>query len=132
VNEYLYDVTYDPPIPVCNVTLTVPSTGHRVGLTAIVDTGADGTIVPVHYLREIGARRAFEAGLRSQWGEQRTVFLYLVDLQIGELALSGVYVVGDELGQEIVLGRNVLNRLQLLLDGPAALVQLLNGAESAG
>jgi predicted aspartyl protease len=125
MNDYPYDATYDPPIPVCNVTLTAPATGYSVELTAIVDTGADGTIVPVHYLEEIGARRAIEANLRSQWGERRTVFLYLVDLQIGELTLSSVYVVGDELGQETVLGRNVLNRLRLLLDGPAELTRLL-------
>ena len=37
---------------------------------------------------------------------------------IGELTLSGITVVGDELGDETVLGRNVLNRLRLLLDGP--------------
>jgi hypothetical protein len=35
--------------------------------------------------------------------------LYLIDLQIGELDLPGVYMVGDELGDEVVLGRNVLN-----------------------
>ncbi|MFQ5340263.1 MAG: hypothetical protein ACE5F6_01820 [Anaerolineae bacterium] len=83
----------------------------------------------LRYLRGIGARRAFEAGLRSQWGERRTVFLYLVDLQIGEVVLPGVYVVGDELGEETVLGRNVLNQLRVLLDGPAALTQLLNDTD---
>ena len=90
-----------------------------------LDTGADGTIIPVYYLREIGARRAFEVGMRSQWGERREVFLYLVDMQIGGVALPGIYVVGDESGQESVVGRNVLNQLKLLLDGPSALTQLL-------
>lgn len=42
------------------------------------------------------------------------------------MTLPGVYVVGDDLGEEIVLGRDVLNRLRLLLDGPAALMQLLD------
>ncbi len=77
-------------------------------------------------LEQIGARRVFETGLRSQWGERRTVFLYLVNLQIGTLELTGVYVVGDELGKEFILGRNVLNELRLLLDGPAELTQLLD------
>jgi predicted aspartyl protease len=130
MSNFPYDTTYDPPLPVCDVLLTAVPTGRRVELTAIIDTGADGTIVPVRYLRGIGARRAFEAGLRSQWGERRTVFLYLVDLQIGEVVLPGVYVVGDELGEETVLGRNVLNQLRVLLDGPAALTQLLNDTET--
>ena len=78
------------------------------------------------------ARRAFEAGLRSQWGERRSVFLYLVDLMIGELTLSGIYVVGDELGDETVLGRNVMNRLRLVLDGPHEVMTLLGtGSTSA-
>jgi len=122
MNEYLYDTTYDPPIPVCDVTLIAPATDRRVKLTAIVDTGADGTIVPIRYLEDIGARRAFEARLRSQWGEQRTVFLYVIDLQIGETALPGIYVVGDDPGDEVVLGRDVLNQL----DGPAAMMKLFN------
>ncbi len=131
MNEFPYDTTYDPSLPVCDVVLTAVPTGRRVELTAVIDTGADGTIVPVHYLQEIGARRVFETGLRSQWGERRTVFLYLVDLQIGALTLPGAYVVGDELGKEIILGRNVLNRLCLLLDGPAALTQLLSASASS-
>jgi predicted aspartyl protease len=128
MNEYPYDTAYDPPMPVCDVVLTAPATGRQVVLTAIVDTGADGTIIPVRYLHESGARRAFEARLRSQWGERRTVFLYLVDLQVGESTFPGIYVVGDELGEEVVLGRNILNRLRLLLDGQAVLMRLLNGA----
>ena len=75
MSDYAYDSAYDPPIPVCHVTLMLPTTDRRVELSAIVDTGADGTIVPIRYLRRIEARRAFEAGLRSQWGERRTVYL---------------------------------------------------------
>ena len=130
MNDYRYDATYDPPIPVCNVTVIAPATNQSAELTAIVDTGADGTIIPIQHLQRIEARRAYEASMRSQWGERRSVFLYVVDLKIGELILPGVYVVGDELGDETVLGRNVLNELRLLLDGPEELMTLL-GAVSA-
>lgn len=125
MTDFPYVTTYDPPAPACDVALISGPTGRRVELSAIIDTGADGTIIPVRYLREIGARRTFEVGLRSQWGERRQVFLYLIDVQIGDVTLPGLYVVGDEVSQESVLGRNVLNQLRLLLDGPAALTQLL-------
>ncbi|MGH2521395.1 MAG: retroviral-like aspartic protease family protein [Anaerolineales bacterium] len=107
------------------MTLIARLTNKQIELQALLDTGADGTIIPIHHLRTIGARRAFEAKLHSQWGERRSVFLYLVDLRIGDVALPGIYVVGDEVGQENVLGRNVLNRLKLLLDGPALSTQFL-------
>jgi predicted aspartyl protease len=120
-----YDSAYDPPAPVCEITLTVASTGRRTSIVALIDTGADATLVPVSYLNQLAARRVFEASLRSQWGERRRVYLYLVDLQVASLNLPGVYVVGDEMGDEAVLGRDVLNRLRLLLDGKKQLTQLL-------
>jgi hypothetical protein len=52
--------------------------------------------------------------------------LSLPALKIGKLTLPDVYVVGDELGDETVLGRNVLDELRLLLDGPQALMTLLD------
>jgi hypothetical protein len=73
---FAYDATYDPAMPTCDVVLTAASSGERMALTAIIDTGADATLVPLRYLQAIGARRVFEAGLHSQWGERRTVFFY--------------------------------------------------------
>ena len=102
MTEFPYDTGYDPALPVCDIVMSAESTGRRLQLTAIIDTGADGTIVPIRHLEEIGARRVFEAGLRSQWGERRTVFLYLVNLQIGALNLPSIYVVGDEQGNEFI------------------------------
>ena len=80
--------------------------------------------MPVRLLRNIGARRVFQTTLRSQWGEKRLVFLYLVDLAINEVLLPGIYVVGDEVGNEVVLGRNVLNKLVVTLDGPRQTVRI--------
>ncbi len=120
-----YDTTFEPAMPLCEVTLAVSATEERVTLSGVVDTGADATLIPLKHLRALGARRVFEAGLRSQWGERRIVFLYLVDVSIGGVVLPGVYVVGDEMGDEVVIGRDVLNRLRLTLDGPALLLRLL-------
>ena len=119
-----YDITYDPPMPVCDITLQ-SAEGARVTLVALIDTGADATLIPAPHLRGIGARRVFEVGLRSQWGERRVVYLYLVDVHISGVTLPGVYVVGDEKGDEVILGRDVLNRLRITLDGPALLTRWL-------
>ena len=126
--EFPYDGTYSPPAPVCQVSFSVARTRQSVGpLDAILDTGADGTLVPQRYLEAIGARRIMETGLRSQWGERRVVYLYLVTLHIGEIELPGTYVVGDEQSDEIVLGRNVLNHLKIWLDGPENISRLSKG-----
>jgi hypothetical protein len=116
---YRYSRDYYPPAPIVDVTFVSAAENLRVGpLPAFVDSGADGTIVPVNYLDEIRAPSTIEMSIRSQWGESRRVLLYLVDAQIGDMTLPGIEVVGDSVSEEIVLGRDVLNRLRVLLNGP--------------
>ncbi|MEW5868605.1 MAG: hypothetical protein AB1894_04965 [Chloroflexota bacterium] len=124
--KYPYNRQTTPPIPVIEVFLSLPGESQKVGpLPGFIDTGADGTLIPASYLEQIHAAFVDEAMLRSQWGEWRPAVLYLLDIEVGGQTLPGIYVVGDELGDEIILGRNILNRLRLLLDGPAAMTQLL-------
>lgn len=88
-------------------------------LPALLDTGSDGTLVPLYLLRDIRAPMLQEARMRSHWGEWRTVGLFLVEMTIGALTFAGVLVVGDDQGDEIILGRNILNKIRLELDGPS-------------
>lgn len=122
---YRYSRNYYPPAPVIEVMFVTAAENLRVGpLPALVDSGADGTIVPVNYLNDIHAPSTIEMSIRSQWGERHRVLLYLVDVQIGDLTLPGIEVVGDEISDEVVIGRDVLNRLQVLLDGPRETIKV--------
>jgi hypothetical protein len=47
-----------------------------------------------------------------------------VDIEINGDTLPNLEVVGDELTEEIILGRDVLNKLKLLLDGPREQVEV--------
>jgi hypothetical protein len=121
-----YNQDYSPPIPILEVRISTPEWElYTELLQAIVDTGADGTLVPIEHLQKIEASIEGQCGLRSQWGERQLVNLYLVDVEVGQLTLPGLWVVGDEVGDEVVLGRNVLNHLRLLLDGPAETIDTL-------
>jgi hypothetical protein len=124
-----YDVTYFPPFPTLEMTLSTPAEGLTTNtLPALVDTGSDATFVPLEHLSQISAVETTEMWARSHWGERRRVLLYLVDVQVGHLTLPGIEVVGDELGNEVLLGGDVLNRLRLLLDGPAEMSELMDGS----
>lgn len=122
-----YSATYLPPVPVLFLTLRLPGDAETVGpIPAIVDTGADATLMPVAYLQQLGAPIWDEAYLRSQWGERRHIYTYLLDIDIGAYSLPGIVVVGDDQGQEIFLGRTALNKLILLLDGPQTTLHILS------
>ena len=113
-----YDSQFDPALPVLAIRLSAPgevSSGEL--LTAIVDTGADGTLIPSAYLEEAGAIVVGDAILRSVLGDVREVHLFEVDIHFDALTLPGVLVAADDQGNEVLLGRNALNKLILLLDG---------------
>jgi predicted aspartyl protease len=120
-----YNRNYFPAAPFVDVSLITVAESRRVGpLPPLVDSGADGTIVPLAVLNSISAPPTIEMLMSSQWGESRPVLMYLVDVQIGDITLPGMEVVGDHLSDEIVLGRDVLNHLRVLLDGPAQTVTI--------
>lgn len=125
MSYHLYSDDYYPPFPVTEIKLGASGEETILGpLEALIDTGADATLIPLMYLNQVNAEEVDRAGMRSQWGERRVVSIYSVALEVNTHHFSAMWVVGDELGNEIVLGRNVLNRLRLLLDGPAGLVEV--------
>jgi hypothetical protein len=128
MTSHLYDGDeHFPPAPVLEISIGKP--GEQAGgstFLALVDTGADATIIPVEHLAQNRAQKVDQsAALRSHWGERRLVALYAVAMGIGPYQFPAIQVVGDEVGNEVVLGRNVLNRLRLLLDGPAGVTEIL-------
>ncbi len=117
--KFDYLVSYFPAIPALQIRLGFPEEALKIGpLDAIVDTGADGTLVPQALIDELNAPLVNQVRVRSHWGEWRTVLVFTIDIDIAGLRLPAVEVAGDP-GQEVVLGRNVLNLLRLFLDGPA-------------
>jgi hypothetical protein len=115
-----------PPAPILKVKLSRPGEATQIEAgPALIDTGGDFTTVPLNWLLQIDAPEVRWAYLRGLWSEQRPVTLYLIDLHFENDVLPGIEVIGIEEDdiefeddREIVLGRNVLNQLILLLDGP--------------
>ena len=120
---------YQPPFP--SLTVEVHSDDAHTGPhPALVDTGSDATLIPVSILLQIGAAESTWAVLRTQLGDSRRVPRYLVSIQIGKNRLPGLYAVGDEVGAEIILGRDVLNKLPLFLDGPQHQTDVLDDTQA--
>lgn len=59
-------------------------------------------------------------------GHRQPVSLYFIDVYLGEQAFPGIRVIADKTAQEIILGRDVLNKLPLFLDGPQQETTLLD------
>lgn len=126
-----------PPAPVLQIRLSAPAEPpNHNPLTALLDTGADFSIVPLRWLLQVGAPETRAAYVRGMWSPRQVVTVYMVDLHLDETTLPGIEVIAaqeeygeiddePDLNEPLILGRNVLNRLLLLIDGPAQQTHLL-------
>ncbi len=125
--SYPHDSNYTwafPRLPV--IVYAVAGSMMTESLAAEVDTGADMTLVPLSYLQRIQAEEIYTARLRGHWGNAYPVNVYFVDLEVDGQRLPGIEVVGDPHTSTMLLGRNVLNRLNLLIAGPEQCTVLLS------
>lgn len=123
--KFPYNNNYYPPAPMVEIMLGPPDESLAIGpLQAFVDSGADATIIPAHYIQPLGLQVDDRKYLRTPWGDRRVVNIYYLDVGIGEVRLPFIEVVADDEGNEIILGRSVLNKLRVFLDGPAQRIEI--------
>ena len=123
IHSHDYDSSYNPAMPVITIQVA-----RRIGetpflLTAIVDSGADATQIPIPILQQLRARQGLIGWLSGSAGGRYQVNLYKVALQISEYRPFYVDVVGSRL-DEIIVGRDVLNQFVVTLNAPGYVVTI--------
>lgn len=122
-----YNQAYLPAAPVLRVRFGNSETiRFTQPIDALVDSGADITIAPVKLMRRIGAVVNGFQSARGQWGDAKTVKMYIVDAEVEGINFPGIWVLGDDGGEEVVLGRNLLNRMRILLDGLGEKIEIVS------
>ena len=115
-----YDASsFDPPAPVVRVTLRNPQSGVTVSDAPLVlDSGADVTLLPRDAFAQLamatlGDRRYELMGFD---GHKSFAAVAMLDVLLLNRTFRGRYLLLD--GEHGILGRDVLNHLVVLLDGP--------------
>jgi hypothetical protein len=113
------DHGFTPPAPVARVVLRHPESGASTAdVRMLIDSGADATLLPGSAVATLGLagtgeRYQLEA-FDGTTNESEAVYAVLVFL--GKSFRGRFLQTESEVG---VIGRNVLNHVRLLLDGPA-------------
>ncbi|WP_095043458.1 aspartyl protease family protein [Candidatus Promineifilum breve] len=111
---------YDPAMPVAEITLHSPLRAElKVSMMALIDSGSDATMLPAAILKSIGARHYRGRQVRGITGQALTVDTYLISIGLGPYTIHGIEAVAMSQNKEAILGRDVLNQLELTLNGPA-------------
>ena len=112
------DRLFAPPAAVLNARLRNPQNGAIISdVLLLIDTGADVTLLP---LSAVNAAEIEQTGgsyeLLAFDGRSSAVSAVRADVLMLGRTFSGQFLVIDQ--QVGILGRNILNALALLLDGP--------------
>ena len=113
---------FAPPAPVARVTLRNTQSGALVSdVLLLVDTGADVTLLPRIAVDRLGvpllADQRYE--LMGFDGSKSFAPVVMLDMILLARAFRGRYLLIEE--ERGILGRDILNHVTLLLDGPRQL-----------
>lgn len=115
-----YDAShFEPPAPIAQVTLRNPHTGElATDVLLLVDTGADITLLPRLAVEQLGVplltNQRYE--LMGFDGSKSFAPVVMLDMISLTRAFRGQYLLIEE--ERGILGRDILNHVILLLNGP--------------
>jgi len=115
----------EPPYPVVILEVANPTTDVKIELPALVDTGADVSVLPTAKCTFLNLVRSDLITVVGYDGteSQRALHIASVGIRGGEASKETVEVLLLDLPNAIV-GRDILNRHRIVLDGPKLVLEL--------
>lgn len=124
IYTYEYDGSFIPSMPVVEIRIGRSLTLPVLPLTALIDSGADGSIIPLVYLRQVQARKERSLWMRTVTGKRSVVDMYMISMHFGPFEFQERLVIGGLQPNEIIIGRDILNQFIVTLNGLASVVEI--------
>ncbi len=123
--SYDYNRNYSLSAPI--VAIDVYGTNaNSQKITALIDSGADATMLPFSLLEQLGADEVETRYLRTITGRRSIVDLYRVSIHIGPFQIPAIRAIATDSSMEAIIGRDVLNQLIVTLNGLAGVTEISN------
>jgi len=116
--EYKYSKNFNPPAPVIEISVSAPLSKDSISLTALIDSGADITVIPERIIARLKLRRV-DSSLASGFSKD------VIEASVYSAILSIEGILGPKICRILswnddyaLIGRDLLNQLITVLDGP--------------
>lgn len=119
--SYAYDeYNFNPPALVLEISLSAPfpSEGQTIKFTALLDSGADISVIPRQIARRLRLRYVNKITVAGFDGAPKTAFVYSVRIisdHLEDFIIQAITANSDH----VLIGRDILNKWLLFLKGPS-------------
>lgn len=111
-----YDDNYEPSAPVVKLTVYKPFSEESVAGVGKIDTGADITVIPNKWVKRLSLIPASIVWVRGYDGRLKEAYTYYVEIRFQDFKFPLVETITSN-RQDVLIGRDILNRLKAELDG---------------
>jgi predicted aspartyl protease len=123
--RYQYVANFSPPAPFVQITLRSPTGGNVAGvIPGQIDSAADRTVIPGRFVDELQLASVRQILVEGLGGAVHSLDAYIVLIQIHDLQPIAVEIVAHAGESFVLLGRDVLNHLRIVLDGPKQVLEI--------
>ncbi len=118
--ENKYDCNMSPPAPTIKCSISSPADRletEPVSVTGLLDSGAAITCVPLEIVKELGLRPVDQKEIKAYDGRSEKQYVYSAVIYLPTHESLITKVIGVKLNHALI-GRDILNRWKLILNGP--------------
>ncbi len=120
-----YDQSTDPPAPFIPITIAHPMISTSdVQVAAKIDSGADITALPINVVQQLNLQTNHFLEVAGYDNQIVSLPVYDVRLTVAHIRVRLKAIAVSE--NHAILGRDVLNLLRLMLDGPALTLEVFD------
>jgi predicted aspartyl protease len=104
--------------------LAAPGAADAVVVPALVDTGADCTLVPLTIVRVLRLPKVGELCIQGIGNAAHVAMVHTAEVEFAAFRCLAQIVA---FGNQAILGRDLMNQVMALLDGPALTLSVSRG-----
>jgi predicted aspartyl protease len=112
-----YDKAQKPPALMIDCTVANPNSGKERQEKGKIDTGASLTMIPESCSGNLALVQVRWVTSKDYAGQERLHPSFVVDIEVDGIEFDGVEVVSCP-RQNVLIGRDIINRLNVFLYGP--------------